>query len=218
MCSGISPDGINYKFVYNDNCQNFNVYTNPSSGMIGCPSLFDNKMGKYGPPSTVVSVDNRDSGVFSLVGSPENPSGFLLYGCDRDGVTAGSIIMNDLSGSPKKCPGVFQLNDVRLSSLKGAPKQVGVTFEINPFMEDDLSALKEIDTDIKAPNIIIRGSSILRDGSPVSQNNTVTVSRMLRIEKKIIIGPYSPDSIIIVSANNTDKKKLMSILGPKVTL
>ena len=154
MCSGISPDGINYKFVYNDNCQNLNVYTNPSSGMIGCPSLFDN-MGKYGPPATVVSVDNRDSGVFSLVGSPENSSGFLLCGCDRDGVTAGSIIMNDLSGSPEKCPGVFQLNDVRLSSLKGAPKQVGVVFEINPFMEDDLSALKEIDTDIKAPVIII---------------------------------------------------------------
>lgn len=218
MCSGISPDGINYKFVYNDNCQNLNVYTNPSSGMIGCPSLFDNKMGKYGPPSTVVSVDNRDSGVFSLVGSPENSSGFLLCGCDIDGVTAGSIIMNDLSGSPEKCPGVFQLNDVRLSSLKGAPKQVGVMFEINPFMEDDLSALKEIDTDIKAPVIIIRGSSILRDGSPVSRNNTVTVSRKLCIGKKIIIGPAFIDSIIIVSANNTDKKKLVSILGPKVTL
>lgn len=217
MCSGISPDGINYKFVYNDNCQNLNVYTNPSSGMIGCPSLFDN-MGKYGPPATVVSVDNRDSGVFSLVGSPENSSGFLLCGCDSDGVTAGSIIMNDLSGSPEKCPGVFQLNDVRLSSLKGAPKQVGVMFEINPFMEDDLSALKEIDTDIKAPVIIIRGSSILRDGSPVSRNNTVTVSRKLCIGKKIIIGPAFIDSIIIVSANNTDKKKLVSILGPKVTL
>ena len=136
----------------------------------------------------------------------------------RDGVTAGSIIMNDLLGSPEKCPGVFQLNDVRLSSLKGAPKQVGVMFEINPFMEDDLSALKEIDTDIKAPVIIIRGSSILRDGSPVSRNNTVTVSRKLCIGKKIIIGPAFIDSIIIVSANNTDKKKLVSILGPKVTL
>lgn len=220
MCSmynGILPDGINYKFVYNDNCQHLNVYTNPSSGMIGCPSLFDNKMGKHWPMATSVSVDNRDSGVFSLVGSPKNSSDFCLFGCDCDGVAAGSIVMNDLSGSPEKCMGVFQLNDVRLSSLKGAPKQVGVKFEINSFMEDDLSALKEIDTDIKAPTITIRGSSILRDGSPVSRNNTVNVSDLLRIEKKIILGPAFLDPII-VSANNTDKKKLVSILGPKVTL
>lgn len=195
------------------------VYTNSSSGMIGCPSLLDNKAGLHFYMGVYISVDNRDSGVFSLVGSPEICGRFRLYGCDEDGVAAGSIIMNDLSGSPEKCMGVFQLNDVRLSSLKGAPKQVGKKFEIIPFKKNDLSALKEIDTDIKAPNIIIRGSSILRDGSPVSRNNTVNVSDLLYIGKKITNKSADKFSFDIeVTGDTTDKKTLVSILGPKVKL
>lgn len=101
ICGGISPDGLEYKFVYNDNCQYLNVYTNPSAGMIGCPSLFDNKTGY--PMCVCISVDDRGSGVFSLVGSPKICNGFHLVGCDRDGVHAGPVIMDDLSGSPKEC-------------------------------------------------------------------------------------------------------------------
>lgn len=110
------------------------------------------------------------------------------------------------------------MDDVRLSSFKGAPRRVDGEFEINPFTEDDLSGLDDIDANIEAKRIIIRGSSILRDGSPVSQNNTVTVSNFLYIGRTAVAGHGTFSYDIMVSNDNTDMEKLDSILGPKVWL
>ena len=110
------------------------------------------------------------------------------------------------------------MDDVRLSSFKGAPRRVDGEFEINPFTEDDLSGLDDIDANIEAKRIIIRGSSILRDGSPVSQNNTVTVSNFLYIGRTAVAGHGTLSYDIMVSHDNTDMEKINSILGPKVWL
>lgn len=198
------------------------MYTNPSAGMIGCPLLFDNRIGRtYRTGScgmcVCISVDDRNSGVFSLIGSPKICGEIRLCNCELDGVSAGPIMMDNLFGSPKECS-VFQLDDVMLSSLKGAPGRVK-TIEINPFAEDDLYRLCDIDADIDAATIIIRGSSILQNKTPVSRNNIVTVSSFLYIGRKLrknIFNRFRND--IMVSRDNTDKKKLESILGPKVLL
>ena len=107
------------------------------------------------------------------------------------------------------------MDDVRLSSFKGAPRRVDGEFEINPFTEDDLSGLDDIDANIEAKRIIIRGSSILRDGSPVSQNNTVTVSNFLYIGRTAVGGQGKPSSDITVSPDTTNMEKPNSLLFSK---